>query len=118
MVMVLVGLTFLSYPVLAADPATSDATMPDRPGKVTVEWTGTFTPFVNPIGSCGGPAEATADVHTIELDVPAGLYKNTKLLSLATISVVAPDADVILTVEGPDEDTSDDSDDGSSGADE
>ena len=118
MVMVLVGLTLLSYPVLAADPATSTVTVPASPGKVTVEWTGTFAPFVNPVGSCSGPAEATADVHTIELDVPAGLSKRKDLISLATISVVAPNGDAILSVEGPDDDTSGDTDSGSSGADE
>ena len=118
MIMVLAGLTLVASPSFASDPASSNVTMPAGPNKVTVTWEGEFSPFVNPTSSCSGPAEATADVHTIELAVPSGLYKAKDLLSRATISVVAPDADVILTVEGPNDDSSGDTDSGSSGADE
>ena len=114
--MMLFGLTLVASPVFAADPATSTATMPDSPGEVVVKWTGSFQPFVNATSSCGGPAEATADVHTITLDVPKGLYAADDLLSNVTFTIKAPDADAVLTVEGPNEDTSDDADSGSGGA--
>jgi hypothetical protein len=89
-------------------------TVPSKPGEVTVKWTGTFAPFANATSSCSGPAEATADVHTVTVQVPATI--GDQLVTRATFTVKAPDADVILTVDGPNADTSDDSDSGSSGA--
>ena len=118
LVLVLAGITLVASPSFASDPTSHDVAMPAGPAKVTVTWTGTFAPFVNATGSCGGPAESTADAHTINLTVPKGLYASDSLLSRATISVVAPNADVILSVEGPDEDSSGDTDSSSSGADE
>ena len=118
LVMVLAGLTLIASPSFAANPASSDVQMPGRPGKVTVNWTGTFSPFVNATGSCSGEAEATADEHTIELTVPDGLYDAKNLDSRATFTLESPNSDVILTVEGPNEKTTADEDTGSSGASE
>ena len=114
--MLMFGMTLIIAPAFAADPATSDATMPAAPGTVSVTWTGTFQPFVNASGSCTGSAEATADAHELTLSVPAGLYDKKGLIFASTFTVEAPDADVILTVEGPTEKTSGDTDSGSSGA--
>lgn len=118
LILVLAGVTLVASPSFASTPTSHDVVMPAGPNTVTVTWTGTFAPFVNATGSCSGAAESTADEHTINLTVPDGLYDSDTLLSRATISVVAPNADVILTVEGPDEDSSGDTDSGSSGADE
>ena len=118
MVMVLAGLTLIASPSFASDPTSHDVAMPAGPDKVTVTWTGTFAPFVNATSSCTGPAEATADAHTIELTVPGGLYASKTLLSRATISIVAPDADAVISVVGPDDDNSGDADSGGGGAEE
>src|SRR5688500_6594573 len=102
--MLLFGMTLIIAPAFAADPATADATMPAGPGTVTVKWTGTFQPFANATGSCSGPAEVTEDMHNLTPTVPNGLNKATDLLPTASFSVVADDADVMLTVEGPTDD--------------
>jgi hypothetical protein len=115
--MVLVGLLMIA-PSFASDPASQDATVPASSGQVVLEWTGEFLPFANATSSCSGPAEATADAHTIDLTVPAGLYDDKDLLSRATFTIFAPDADSILTIEGPTDQTTQDSDSGSSGASE
>ena len=117
-IVMLLGATLAASPALASDPETSDATLPPEPGSVTVKWTGTFQPFVNATGSCSGAAEATADSHTVTLDVPAAVANSKSLLGSATFTIAADSADAIITVEGPDDETNGDADSGGSGASE
>ena len=113
MAAILFGLTLIATPVFASDPATSDATMPDSPGTVTVSWTGSFAPFVNATGSCSGVAEPTADAHTVTPTVPKGMSRD--LVTRATFTVKA-EGDAIITVEGPTDATQGDADSGGGGA--
>ena len=114
LVLMLFGLTLIASPVFASDPATSTATMPSTVGSVTVNWTGEFQPFVNATGSCSGPAEATADAHTVTLTVPKGLPSG-DLVTRATFTVESS-SDAIITVEGPNDSTTGSADNGGGGS--
>jgi hypothetical protein len=111
------GMLLLAQPTMASEPATSDVSPSSAPGEqVEVSWTGTIPPAVNATSSCAGAFETTADAHTVNLAIPAGLYDDADVQ--ATFSLTFAGAtDAILTVVAPDG-TSDSSDSGGGGASE
>jgi hypothetical protein len=82
---------------LAADQVTVPATQGET---VTVTWTGTVLPGANPGSDCSGAALG-ADVHDVNIQVPAGTYSNVSVLVIATVSFDGP-TDLIVTIVRPD----------------
>ena len=108
---VVAGVVAASVPALASTPPSHTVTVPPAGTTTTVTWTGTIPPGVNPASRCTG-VPGTEDDHTIELQVPAGLYDSAT--AEATFKIRWGDAgdDEILSVTGPDGSTG--SSDGSS----
>ena len=86
----------------ASDPASQTVAAPAVPGAVTVTWTGTIPPGAQPLSTCS--PSATNDSHTIDLQVPDGLYDSATSSATFTISWEDPTGnnDEILTVVAPD----------------
>ena len=98
---VVAGLVAISVPALASTPPSHTVTAPAAGATTTVTWTGTIPPGVNPASQCTG-APGTEDDHTIELQVPAGLYDSATTEATFTIRWGDAGDDEILSVTGPD----------------
>ena len=96
----------LAPTVFASVPSSHSVTVPTTPGEtVTVEWTGTTPPGVNPASACTLPGGVGEDRHSLDIGVPAGAYDAVDVTAEFSIRwnagtnvVVATDPDLILTV--------------------
>src|SRR5688572_26903406 len=98
----------------ASQPPDGSVTVPSANGQTgTYSWTGTILPGANPTSNCASQAQELSDVHTVTIDVPAGVYdtltadftfKITWESPVVSGPGVSPHAvhDEILTVVGPD----------------
>lgn len=97
----LFALLFAAALVTASVPTTlalGEITVPTAVGQsVTVSWTGTVLPGVNPSSECGLPSDVGADTHTETLIVPAGTYDSVTVDATASISFSGPN-DLIVTI--------------------
>lgn len=92
--------------VFASAPSSQSVTVPTTPGQtVTVEWTGTTPPGVNPSSACTAPYGFGEDRHGFDITVPSGTYDTVDVTAEFSIRwnagtnvVVATDPDLILTV--------------------
>jgi hypothetical protein len=91
----------LARPLWASTPASHDVAVPATPGQtVTVNWTGTSPPGVNPSSSCTLPGgDAAEDHHLINLTVPPGAYDAVDVSAKFEIAWTDDAQDLILTVE-------------------
>ena len=91
----------LAIAVFASPSQAQTVTVPTTAGQtVTVTWQGTVLPGVNASSECGA-GDVGADVHELEVAVPAGTYDVVTVQSTAKITFDGP-ADVIATVVLPD----------------
>jgi len=100
---VLVGLVLL-FQVVSAPPsiAVDQVMVPTVVGQVvTVTWQGTVLPGANATSDCSGTLAVAADPHDVNLAVPAGTYSQVAVQGTVSIAFTG-NADLILTVVGPD----------------
>lgn len=87
---------------LASTPPSGAVTVSStNGGTVTHTWTGTILPGANASSNCASLPEALSDVHTVTIDVPAGLYDSLGADFLFRITWPSADDDEILTVIDP-----------------
>ena len=98
---VVAGLVAVSVPALASTPPSHTVTAPPVGTTTTVTWTGTIPPGANPTSQCTG-VPGTEDDHTIELQVPPGLYDSATAEATFKIRWDDETNDEILSVTGPD----------------
>ncbi len=96
------ALATLAVPVAASTPPSGQVTVSSTNGTtVTHTWTGTILPGANATSNCASLPEALSDVHTITIDVPAGLYASLGADFTFGITWPSADDDEILTVLDP-----------------
>src|SRR5688500_14923767 len=62
-------------PGTASTPPDGSVPVPSATGQtVTDSWTGTILPGANATSSCNSLPSELSDVHTVSIDVPAGVY--------------------------------------------
>src|SRR6266545_1657826 len=82
--------------------AQDQVTVPTSVGQtVTVSWQGTTLPGANTTSDCSGATAIGADVHEVDLLVPAGTYDNVAVLATASIAFSGTN-DLIVTIVRPD----------------
>jgi hypothetical protein len=87
---------------LSVSRAQDQVTVPTSVGAtVTVTWEGTTLPGANTTSDCSGATAVGADVHEIDLLVPAGTYSNVAVLATASITFEGTN-DLIVTIVRPD----------------
>ncbi|HVF61302.1 MAG TPA: post-COAP-1 domain-containing protein [Thermoanaerobaculia bacterium] len=96
------ALAALAAPGAASTPPSGQVTVSSTDGTtVTHTWTGTILPGANATSNCASLPEALSDVHTITIDVPAGLYATLGADFTFRITWPSADDDEILTVLDP-----------------
>jgi len=87
---------------LSVSFAQGQVTVPTSVGAtVTVTWQGTTLPGANATSDCTGATAIGADVHEVDLLVPAGAYSSVAVLATATITY-SGSGDLIVTIVRPD----------------
>src|SRR5437868_10330476 len=100
---VMIGAIVLLIAVVApASQAQDSITVPTTVGQtVTLTWQGTVLPGANPTSDCTGAGAVAADVHEVDLSVPAGAYDQVTVRATATIEFTG-NSDLILSIALPD----------------
>src|SRR5918999_3350678 len=88
-----------SLPALAAEPPSSDVTVPTTAGQtVTVEWTGTVPPGAIGVATNTCTSGVLEDHHLINLTVPEGSYDGVQVTAAFHIEWDDGGQDLVLTV--------------------